>query len=103
MVEVNITWFGWLQDSSSNSDKVWGWIEIDGNNYNFWARRGKKMQFKRHDAGTDTWLKIYAKERKGYREVRDAQIDQAWPDFMETVRKQLINAKMRNKVRNDGF
>ncbi len=42
MVDFAIKAFLWYKDPDAGkkgSDKIWGWVEVEGKLYNFWGRR----------------------------------------------------------------
>ncbi len=99
MADVKIEWFGWYLNESENSDKVWGWINVEGNLYNFWAKRGKRMSFKQHADHTDYWSLVTSKSKKGYKQVSDSDIEKVFPEFYSIVQRNLFRAKMTDMVK----
>lgn len=100
-MNTHIHWFGWCKDESKNADKVWGWMDIDGNLYNFWGRRGGKLSFKRHPQGTVFDYICQTKTSKGYVSIPEIEIEKVYPNFYKKVLADLFTAKISNKVRTD--
>lgn len=116
--QYDVRFFGWFFDEEKRSDKVWGWIEIEGKLYNFWGRRdntgdGKALKFKRHDANWDARHDLQAltskKKAKGYKEANLARdengsypaIDSIYPNFGAHMKRQLMYARLTGTVRNE--
>lgn len=99
MADVKVEWFGWYKNDEENSDKVWGWLNVNGNLYNFWAKRGKRIAFKQHADAHDFRKLCREKRDKGYVEIPQAQIEQVYEDFFNKVQRHLFNAKMTDKVK----
>ena len=90
---LNIIWAGWYK--SSTSDKLWGVLRReDGAYYNFWCKRGARMQFKLVD--TD---KYRHKADKGYKQIDMVTLDSIYPGFMEEANNQLIFGILAGTVR----
>lgn len=89
---MNVYWAGWYKEGTS--DKIWGILEVDGKCYNFWCRRGARMQFK----ATNT-RKYYHKEDKGYKSITSAQLETIYPNFFDEAQSNLVFALMADKVR----
>lgn len=85
-------WTGWYKDGTS--DKIWGILRAGDAYYNFWCRRGAKMQFKAID-----YPKYGHKEKKGYRPISDAQLETIYPGFFDEAQSNLVFALMADKVR----
>jgi len=103
MAEMSVGFFGSYIDPKENSDKVWGWLNVEGTPYFFWAKRGARMNFKRADSFEDARTKARSKTKKGYREVFDeVEIEKLYPEFFKISQRQLFNAKMRGRVLNEG-
>ena len=119
MSGVNFTMkqFLWFYDPKNNSDKVWGYVEVEGKIYNFWGRRAdldgkKKLTFKRW---TGTWGaydaqdKAREKMRKGYKTVDStrsadgeyAGIEAVYPNFVKSFKQQLMFARLANVIRGE--
>lgn len=84
-------WAGWCKDGTS--DKIWGILQVGNAYYNFWCRRGAKMQFK---ATND--LKYKHKARR-YNEISDAQLEAIYPGFFQEAESNLVFDLMAGKVR----
>jgi predicted DNA-binding WGR domain protein len=117
-LKYDIKFFGWYNDPSVNSDKIWGWVELEGKLYNFWGRRdsdgdGKSLKFKRHESNWsgrhDLQALVRGKERKGYRgqplvkneEGNYPEIDKIYPNFAAHMKKQLMFARLTGTVKNE--
>lgn len=110
--QYKLHFLGWYNDPSKNSDKVWGYVEVGGQLYNFWGRRGKAFTFKRH--GSDRWAeweledKARAKRNKGYRMIPltianglyDA-VERVCKDFDAEFRSQLMMAKLSDNFHGE--
>ncbi len=89
---ITIEWAGWYK--RDNSDKLWGVLrDAHGEYYNFWCRRGAKMQFKH----TNT-QRYQHKFDKGYREITAEKLEEIYPGFMEEANQQLAFSKLSNAV-----
>ena len=85
-------WTGWYKDNTS--DKIWGILKVGDAYYNFWCRRGAKMQFKAID-----YPKYGHKQKKGYVEITDSRLEQIYPGFFDEAQSNLVFALMADKVR----
>jgi hypothetical protein len=108
-----VKFFGWCYDAHANHDKIWGWVIIgrgsDASIYNFWGRRNRSLSFKRHDT---TWgssylrdltdLKMRRRPNGQYEEIEISRIEEVFPNFYEQFEKQLVLAKLFDKVRGEG-
>lgn len=104
--QYTIKYFGWYSNPRENSDKIWGWCEVEGKIYNFWGKRGGSLQFKRHPDGwygsSECNSKRWDKEAKGYGD-HTANIEAVYPDFHREFKKQLATARMLGKVLSESF
>ena len=94
-----VKWLGW--NNEGNSDKVWGWLEMnDGRKYCFWGRRGKTLQFKHH-RHLDRLLRLEKQKetRKGYNFIRPEDYDQLVKDFLDSVEVYCMTAILSDTVR----
>jgi hypothetical protein len=89
---MKIVWAGWFNEG--NSDKIWGILEVNDATYNFWCRRGAKMQFKRTDS-----TKYWHKADKGYRSITAEKLEQIYPGFFQEAESNLVFDLMAGKVR----
>jgi predicted DNA-binding WGR domain protein len=113
-VQFQIKQFLWYKNEAENSDKIWGYVDVDGKIYNFWGKRAdldgkKKLTFKR-------WLgrwgeaevqdKAREKRRKGYKDV-DSQrtadgeypgIEGCYQGFVKSFKNQLMMARLTGNV-----
>ena len=89
----SVYWAGWFKEGTS--DKIWGVLRSDnGTYYNFWCRRGAKMQFKH------THTNKYSHKRdKGYKEITTEKLEEIYPGFMDEVSQQLMFAVFSERVR----
>ncbi len=94
-----VKWLGW--NNKGNSDKVWGWLEMnDGRRYCFWGRRGKTLSFKIHHSLHELQKTQRQKERKrGYNLVRPENYDRLVKDFLDSVEIHCMTAILSDKVR----
>lgn len=114
------------------SDKIWGFVEFKnapedtrtkyqkqypgwyppqpGSMYNFWGRRGKKLNFKRHfgargadDLDTLARKKLYPSgDKLPYKRiVGEAAIEALVPGFKDEFENQLLAAKWSDAVKSD--
>jgi hypothetical protein len=91
---------GWCKDDTTNSDKVWGVIELiaptasyrsDGKFVTFWGRRGAKLQTKIVEGNGWTVHELfYRKLTKGYEEIQEHQLDEVYPDFEKDLQKTAV-------------
>jgi hypothetical protein len=122
-VNFAIKAFLWCKDpdaGKAGSDKIWGWVEVEGNLYNFWGRRPdsaetkKKLTFKLNPGrwgASDLQALTHAKQRtKGYKNIparRDVQggypdIEAIYPNFVRSFQNQLMLAKLGDNIMNMG-
>lgn len=85
-------WAGWFKEGTS--DKIWGILKVGSEYYTFWCKRGAKMQFKRTKD-----IKYGHKQKKGYREISDSQLEAIYPGFFDEAQSTLVFALMADKVR----
>lgn len=93
---------GWCKEGIH--DKVWGAIslreEINSGRYQasvltFWGRRGKKLQTKLVLDDWDLSKLITSKEKKGYKEINESDLDQVYPEFQNDLEKTAIWATLK--------
>lgn len=94
---MNVEWAGWYQEGTS--DKLWGVLRVENTFYNFWCRRGARLQFKRNDD-----LRFYhkitrEKLKKGYVEISTSRLVEIYPGFFEEAESNLVFNLMAGKVR----
>lgn len=120
MVDFAIKFFGHARDEEQNSDKIWGWVEIEGKLYNFWGRRGseekpKSVSFKRNPNNYTgnralealTYKKTHPGGKKvPYREVPLTRVDdtyteieKVYPGFSTHFRKELMLHRLQGTVK----
>ena len=96
---LNVHWAGWYNEGTS--DKLWGVLErvyddIDAvTYYNFWCRRGAKMQFK-HVGNNKNYRH---KANSGYKSIDVEKLEEIYPGFMEEANNQLILGILTGTVR----
>ena len=88
---MKVYWAGWYK--LGTSDKIWGILQVGESYYNFWCRRGAKMQFKKTDD-----LKYNHKKRKGYTEITSSTLEEIYPGFFDEAQSNLVFAIMADKV-----
>ena len=123
MADIDIKFFGWAHDPAENSDKIWGWVNVEGKLYNFWGRRGtadkpKNLSFKRNENSWDgnkslrrlTEKKMYPSGGKlPYRSIPCYRasdgtfpgIEAVYPGFSDHFGKQLMYARLTSSVRGE--
>lgn len=87
-----VEWAGWY--NKGTSDKIWGIIrDGQGERFNFWCRRGAKMQFKATSDG-----RFSHKVDKGYQSITVKKLEAIYPGFMQEAEQQLIFKKLTGNV-----
>ena len=87
---------GWCREDKH--DKVWGIIKIHDNEcLTFWGRRGFKLQtkliyIKYLWEATDLFSK---KQKKGYKEIQESELDKVYPEFKNDLEKTAIWAALK--------
>lgn len=123
MVDFTIKAFLWCKDPDAGkkgSDKIWGWVEVEGKLYNFWGRRPEAADTRKHltfkfnpgrwgaqDLQTLTQKKINS---KGYQQIpvnktSDGEyptIEAVYPNFVKSFKNQLMMAKLGDNIKNMG-
>jgi hypothetical protein len=89
---ISVYWAGWFKEGTS--DKIWGILKVGEAYYNFWCRRGAKMQFKKTLS-----LKYYHKADKGYKSITSQKLEEIYPGFFDEAQSNLVFALMADKVR----
>jgi hypothetical protein len=89
---MKVYWVGWVKEGTS--DKLWGVLEHNGQWFNFWCRRGAKMQFKH--VGNN---KYSHKVKKGYNQITIDLLEQIYPNFSEEANMQLTFGLLAETVR----
>jgi len=89
---MQIHWAGWYRNDSS--DKIWGIITVNDAHFNFWCRRGARMQFK---ATND--LRYLHKANKGYKQITAGQLESIYPGFFEEAENKLIFDLLSGRVK----
>jgi hypothetical protein len=90
-------YIGWCKDEKTNTDKVWGAIELqspttsysgDGKYVTFWGRRGAKLQTKIWEGSNyDAKEMFLKKQSKGYQSVEKDELDEVYPEFQQDLEK----------------
>lgn len=88
---LEVYWAGWYK--SGSSDKIWGIIQNGNTYYNFWCRRGARMQFKKNND-----RKWSHKEKKGYKTITPEKLEEIYPGFMSEAEGQLVFGILSGKV-----
>lgn len=88
---IDIYWAGWFKDAKS--DKIWGILKSGNAYYNFWGKRGKRMQFKR-----TADINFCHKASKGYNELSLSQLEAIHPNFREEAESALVFKVMADQV-----
>jgi hypothetical protein len=99
---MEYTHIGWCKDETTNSDKVWGIICLQEQEYSyqtgrwvsggqyvtFWGRRGAKLQTKQW-VGTkwDASEMFRKKTNKGYKSIDISELNEVYPEFQEDLEK----------------
>lgn len=123
MVDFAIKAFLWCKDPNAGkkgSDKIWGWVEVEGKLYNFWGRRPDADDTRKHltfkynpgrwgasDLQTLTQKKV---RDKGYVQIpcnktSDGEyhaIEAVYPNFVKSFKNQLMMAKLGDNIKNMG-
>jgi hypothetical protein len=126
-VDFKIKEFLWCKDpdaGAKGSDKIWGWVEVEGKLYNFWGRRAEAQDQRKHltfklnssiwgasglQEKTQSKLKPSGK-KSPYQRVsvaKDSQgvygyIEAVYPNFTKSFQNQLMMAKLGDNIRNAG-
>lgn len=88
---MKVYWAGWFKDGTS--DKLWGILKVGDAYYNFWCRRGARLQFKAID------YPKYSHKAKKYQPISDKQLLEIYPNFFEEAESNLVFNLMAGKVR----
>lgn len=96
---ISIYWFGWC--NTSNSDKIWAVLEIDGEYYTCYGRRGtteddlKKLKFTHLGSRVGRiQTKINNKKLKGYTES-DVSV---YPGFVEHLEQEMFYETLKGNI-----
>jgi hypothetical protein len=94
---MEFKYIGWCKDEKTNTDKVWGAIQLqaptasysfDGKYVTFWGRRGAKLQTKIVEGSLwDVHKPFLKKLDKGYKEIQEHQLDEVYPEFQSDLEK----------------
>ena len=92
-----LKWVGW--NTKDGSDKIWGYITLNNQYYNFWCKRGSKPKFKHH-ADRHALMAVWDKKvRDNYVEQTDMSI--IWPTFIDDLESAYIIAKFSGTIMTD--
>jgi hypothetical protein len=89
----------WARNEETNTDKVWGIIQIGADNdqlelhkyVTFWGRRGKKLQTKVWDGYPyEAETQFNKKKEKGYQKVNKNQLSAVYPEFEKDLEKTAV-------------
>lgn len=100
MANVRIQKIGHYYDMVENSDKIWGYANVNGTLFSFWGRRGKTLSYQEipgPGAEGKAASKWGEKRRKGYDDVTD-YAERVIPGAMDYVVAYLIDALVDGKV-----
>lgn len=86
---------GWCKQD--NHDKVWGIIRLQDNNcVTFWGRRGAKLQTKVVRASWYDAETLFSKKlNKGYKEIKEWELDEVYPEFRQDLEKTAVWAMLK--------
>jgi hypothetical protein len=123
--KIEIKFFGWARDEAVNSDKIWGWVQVEDKIYNFWGRRMtaedpskvKHLKFKRHDTrwGAEELKRLVRKKmnpggsKTPYKSVPCTRnddgvyvdIETVYPNFGAHFKKELMYARLTSTVKGE--
>lgn len=122
MVDFTIKAFLWFKDPNAGakgSDKIWGWVEVEGKLYNFWGRRAEAADTRKHltfklNPGLwgahDLQSLTRKKQDKGYQNIPCNRLDDGsyptieaiYPNFVKSFKNQLMMAKLGDNIKNMG-
>lgn len=92
---MTFKWIGWCREDQH--DKVWMIVKLNidhhsGRFVTVWGRRGKKLQSKIQDykASSDIDRLIASKEAKGYRHVKEQDLNSVYPEFQDDLEKTTV-------------
>ena len=110
--------FLWFKDADAGvrgSDKIWGWVEVEGRFYNFWGRRPadgeekKTLTFKYNGGWKPSQAlstRAEEKQRKGYKTIsckhngqEYPEIERIYPNFVKSFQNQLMLAKLCDRIK----
>ena len=102
---MKFKYIGWCKDEKTNTDKVWGAIELqaptssysgDGKYVTFWGRRGAKLQTKIVQGSLwDVHYLFLKKINKGYKEIQEHELDEVYPEFKSDLEKTAFWATLK--------
>jgi predicted DNA-binding WGR domain protein len=107
---IKYHFFGVHQNPELNTNKFWGWMEVNGKFYNFWGRlpsdsvQDKKIKFKIHEsfqAGYQLENLVSSKKAKGYIPVNHNDLNAIhvfYPDFNKKMQEQLFLAVLSDDI-----
>lgn len=92
---MTFKWIGWCKEEQH--DKVWMIVQISGDRHSgrfvtVWGRRGKRLQAKIQEYMTerDRDNLISSKEDKGYRHIKDQDLESVYPEFKNDLEKTTV-------------
>ena len=122
VVDFTIKAFLWFKDPDAGkkgSDKIWGWVEVEGKLYNFWGRRSEASETRKHLTfkynpgrwgASDLSQLTRKKVDKGYTSIPVNKlpdgsyptIEAVYPGFVKSFKNQLMLAKLSDNIKNMG-
>jgi predicted DNA-binding WGR domain protein len=102
MANVNIQKIGhfFSETDYSDSDKIWGYADVNGTLFSFWGRRGQTLSYQEipgPQAAAKAEKKWREKRAKGYDDVTD-RTERVIPGAMDYIVTYLIDALVDGKV-----
>ena len=85
---------GWCYEAIDGKvlhDKIWGALNLNGEEVTFWGKRGAKPTFKKPDE--DVWALIKKKRRK-YIPTTIEALEEAGPGFEDRFDEYLVAAQL---------
>ena len=102
-IKLDFRFIGWCNED--NHDKIWGYFvkprEPGDEDYHFppcyafYARRGKKLTFKKYDVYRAEDLSYEKRDKKHYRKIYESELPNVWPTFYEELEKDLCFAVLK--------
>lgn len=102
-MSYEIIFIGWNYNEIKNTDKIWGFVRVGSDYFNFWGRRSKKLTFKYHGDVNTSDIKYMlerlaiAKEKKGYKDFTN-NIEKIDENFYKNFERELLCTKLKIQV-----
>ena len=79
----------WQKNEKTNTDKVWGVILLQDNDYiSFWGRRGAKLQTKMFKGSDWDAIQMFEKKQSnGYKSIEIDELHEVYPEFQQDLEK----------------